>query len=117
MPSGQALSYDEREEIEKYIKRGESLTEIARILARSKNAIVTEVRINGGRDEYSAVSAQARKFDAVNERYAKVSEKLKGRKDSFGMHARIIALESGIITLSLEIEKLKKAQYKTALHG
>lgn len=102
------LSFEERKDIEKYIKQGISGGEIAHILARSRNGINTEIRNNGGREAYCAREAQKRS-DSVREiQNRAVSEKLKGRQDSFGMHARIIALEGAIINLSLEVEKLKK---------
>ena len=102
------ISFEERQDIEKYIKQGKSGGEIAHILARSRNGINTEIRNGGGRDIYSAVHAQ-RRSESVREIQNKaVAQKLKGRPDSFGMHARIIALESALLNLSLEVEKLKK---------
>lgn len=117
MVHNQMLDYEERCDIEKYIKQGKSLTEIGRILARSKNGIITEVRNNGGRDKYRAKDAEKRKNEIRNERTISVSKKLKGHTNNLKTAARIAALENGMIALSLEVEKLKKAQCKTALHS
>lgn len=39
-----SLSFEEREKISKYIKKGFSLSEISKILGRSRNCVITEVR-------------------------------------------------------------------------
>jgi IS30 family transposase len=104
----ETISYKERQDIERMIKEGHPGSMIAAFLGRSRNGINTEIRKNGGRETYNAREAQKRS-DSVREiQNRAVSEKLKGRPDSFGMHSRIIALEQALISLSLEVEKLKK---------
>ena len=102
------LSFEERKEIERMIKENQPGSMIACNLERSRNGINTEIRKNGGRENYCAIEAQKRYESVRGKQNRVVSEKLKGRPDSFGMHARIIALEQALISLSLEVEKLKK---------
>lgn len=52
------LSLKERKTIEKFIKRGDSLTSISYKLGRGKNTIISEVRNNGGILNYNANKAQ-----------------------------------------------------------
>lgn len=104
------IDFEERKLIERYIKQGRPGSEIAEMLCRSRNGINTEIRNNGGRERYTAEKAQER-YESVRKLQSEsVSEKLKGHKDSFGWKERVEALEAGIINLSLEIEKLKKAK-------
>lgn len=103
------LSFEERQDIERYIKQGLSGGNIAHILARSRNGINTEIRNNGGREGYDAEKAQRRSESVRQIQNEQVSKKLMGHKDSFGWKERIQALENGMISLSLEHEKVKKA--------
>lgn len=48
------LNLDERKYIEEQLPSGKSLSEIARELNRAKNIVITEVRRNGGRENYNA---------------------------------------------------------------
>lgn len=102
------ISFEERQDIQKYIKQGKSGGEIAMILARSRNGINTEIRNAGGREAYDAVHAQHRSDSVRQIQNEQVSKKLRGHKDSFGWKIRIEALESALISLSLDNEKLKK---------
>ena len=67
MPKGIAastpLSIEERKRIQSLLKTGISLTKVAELLGRSKNCIVAEVRINGGRPNYNANDAQLNAFE------------------------------------------------------
>jgi len=58
--SGVALSLEEREEIRAGLVGGASLSAVARGLGRAPSTVTREVRRNGGRDRYRAVSAQQR---------------------------------------------------------
>jgi IS30 family transposase len=57
---GIALSLDEREEIRAGIERGESCAVIASLLGRDPSTVTRELRRNGGRHSYRAISAQRR---------------------------------------------------------
>ena len=54
------LTVHEREEIRAGIERQQTLTVIADLLGRHRSTICSEVRRNGGRDAYTAISANAR---------------------------------------------------------
>ncbi len=54
------LTFEERMLIENYISQGYSLTQISKKLSRGANTIVTEVRKNGGRDNYKPLEAHKR---------------------------------------------------------
>ncbi len=54
------LVLGEREEIRAGIERGDTITQIAVDLDRSRSAVSEEVNRNGGRDHYKAVDAQKR---------------------------------------------------------
>jgi len=58
------LTIEERACIALYIKEGKGVTEIARLVGRSKSTISRELRRNPSRDEgYNAIGAQ-RKYNA-----------------------------------------------------
>lgn len=56
------LKYEERWSIEKMLKAGETLTNIAKILGRGLSGISEEVKLNGGRTKYTARKAQLRAY-------------------------------------------------------
>jgi len=106
--SRENLKVDERKVIQKMIKEGQPASMIAYCLNRSKNAISTEIRRNGGREQYNALQAQKNSEETAKQKHIQVSNKLKGREESFGMHARIIALEKAVSSLLIEVESLRK---------
>lgn len=55
-----ALSLAEREEVSRGLRAGESLRSIAARLGRAPSSVSREVRRNGGRDDYRAVTADYR---------------------------------------------------------
>ena len=57
--SGSPLGINERKEIKRLLGKM-SLTKIAERINRSKNCVITEVRLNGGKDEYDPVAAHKR---------------------------------------------------------
>ena len=93
------FTYEERKQIQKHIYKGLSCCQIAKLIGRSKNGVVTEVRKGGGRF-YNAREAQKR-CDAVNkERYERLSklskEKLSGTTHKPNQEKRIENLEMQI---------------------
>lgn len=64
--SGSPLGINERKEIKRLIGKM-SLTKIAERLNRSKNCIITEVRNNGGQENYDPVKAHQRATDVQKE--------------------------------------------------
>ena len=62
-PGGGRLSLWEREEISLAVRRGESLSVIARRLGRSPSTISREVNANGGRVHYRAWRAHGRAYE------------------------------------------------------
>ena len=69
------LTQEERYQIEALMKAGKSLSEIARILERSKSTISREVRRNKDLKEYRP--KQAHRF-AIERRTAKCSKRISG---------------------------------------
>ena len=51
------LRLHERQLIEEHVKKGMACEAIGKLIGRSKNCIVSEVRRNGGRDDYNAKEA------------------------------------------------------------
>ena len=91
-PAQKMLTFDERQLIEKYIKKGFSCGETAKTIGRSKNAVVTEVRRGGG-EHYSAKIGQNLSDKIQGEKYRKLSERNKSNKVTFKMKQRIENLE------------------------
>jgi len=60
-----ALSYEEREEISRFLAAGWSLRAIARQLVRAPSTICREVNANGGREAYRAWQGEARAAEAA----------------------------------------------------
>lgn len=87
------LTKAERNRIEKLIKT-RSLSETARIMGRSKNCIITEVRRNGGRDNYNAAQAHE---DELTRRFKGVS---KAVSTSRSIEERLRSMEMQIDTLT-----------------
>lgn len=52
------ITFEERKQIQKWIKRGLSFNAISKIMNRSKSGIANEVNSNGGRKEYDAEKSQ-----------------------------------------------------------
>jgi IS30 family transposase len=56
---------EDREEIRAGIERGDCNAEIARVLKRHRGTVGSEINLNGGREGYRAVAAQARADEAT----------------------------------------------------
>ena len=101
------FSFEERQQIEKHIKAGKSCGETAKLIERSKNGVVTEVRRGGGKF-YSAKIAQNLADSNMEVKYRKLSERNKGNKVSFFMKQRIENLEMQVEILHDTIKELMK---------
>lgn len=92
-----SLTIEERKKIEKHIQKGLSCSESARLLGRSKNCVITEVRRAGGK-EYSALKGQAisekiwkHKYDNLKKRNQSLSNyTLSGRISNIEMQIEIL---------------------------
>ncbi len=104
-PFQKAITFKERKQIEKHIKNGLSCGETARLIGRSKNGVVTEVRRGGGKF-YSAKTGQNLVDKNLEEKYRKLSERNKGNNVSFKMKQRIENLEMQIEILHETIKEL-----------
>lgn len=105
MKTSRALTFEERKLIEKHIKRGTSCSETARLIGRSKNVVVTEVR-RAGRSQYSAKTGQNLADTNMETKYKKLSEKNKINKPSFHMKQRIENLEMQVEILYDTIKEI-----------
>ena len=101
------LNYNERLEIEKHLRAGKSCSQIALLIGRSKNAVVTEVRRGGGK-LYDAANAQINADKRMSSKYEKLSIRNKGNKVTFKMKKRIENLEMQIEILHECIKELMK---------
>lgn len=100
-----AITFDERKKIERFIKMGKSCGETAKLIGRSKNGVVTEVRRGGGKF-YSAKAAQNIADTNHEAKYKRLSERNKGNKVSFHMKQRIENLEMQVEILHDVIKEL-----------
>ncbi len=91
-PHQTPITFEERKLIQKYIAQGKSCGETARLIGRSKNGVVSEVRKGGGKD-YNAKAAQKITDETRNNRYQALSERNKGNQVTFKMKQRIENLE------------------------
>jgi len=99
------LSFKERKLIQKLINENLSLSEISRKLNRSKNCVVVEVRVNGGRSSYTADDAQNRSDLANFEKRNNLHKLNKNVPKVFLYKERIQNLEMQIEIL---IDKIKE---------
>ena len=92
------LTFDERLLIEKYLKEGKSCCEISKLIGRSKNGVVKEVR-KVGRENYSAKKSQE---DYERRRDAKIKKMSEQRKKS-GIHPST-RMKNKIDALHMQLE-------------
>lgn len=101
-----ALTFEERKEIEKYVKLGCSCNEIAINIGRSKNAVVVEVRRNG-KAAYSAKAGQKLADENTRKRNAHLIALNTGVKEPiFKYKERIENLEMQIEILHDTLKEL-----------
>lgn len=100
-----AFTFDERKLIEKHVKTGKSCGDIAKLIGRSKNGVVTEVRRGGGKF-YTAKTGQNIADTNLENKYRKLSERNKGNNVSFRMKQRIENLEMQVEILHDAIKEL-----------
>ncbi len=100
------FSLEERELIEKYIRKGFSLSEISIIINRSKNGVIHEVRRNEGRETYNALKAHQRAEEIKANKYKKISEGMKGKAVRSPYETRLKSLEMQVEILHETIKEL-----------
>lgn len=71
---------EERKKIEKLLRCGFTCGEIAKEIGRSKNGVVSEIRINGGKTFYDGDIAQAKAEFKKKEKHKKAAQTLKEKK-------------------------------------
>lgn len=90
------LTFDERKKIKSYIDKGYSLSDTAKLINRSKNGVLTEVRKNGGSKNYDPIKAEENARKPGLGRIAPTVEK------------RLHALEMQVQTLKEIIMELRR---------
>ncbi len=110
-PHQKAITFDERLKIEKYIKKGYSCGDIAKMIGRSKNGVVCEVR-RGGKEHYDAKLSQKLTDNILKEKYKKMSDRNKARQTTFKFKQRIENLEMQVEILSETIKEMLKNDKK-----
>lgn len=109
MPNlSKALTMKERVKIERLLKEPLSLTQIAKQIGRSKNCVVTEVRINGGRENYTANKAQERFYTVHVLAWEELRKRNKGTDPRSKQNIKIENLEMQLEILHDEIKRLRK---------
>lgn len=92
------LTFEERQEIEKYLKLGLNCHQISKLLHRSRTGIRTEILLSP--KPYEAVTAQKRSETAWIIRNKNISNKLKGVKK----YSSNIALQEKISLIEMQLE-------------
>lgn len=97
------ITLEERHQIEALLKTGISISEVARRISRSKNGVVSEVRLNGGIANYKAVEAQQSAYNRQILGREKLSLLNKGIASSY------TTLKQRIENLEMQVEILVDA--------
>jgi IS30 family transposase len=101
------LTLEEREAIEKLCPSDLSLTQIAATIGRSKNAVVSEVRRHGGRENYNALQAQNHAYEMEKQKRKVLSDLNKEIcRGAGGIVARVAKFEESIELLSMQLDIL-----------
>jgi IS30 family transposase len=110
MSCGKPLNLQERKKIEELIKQNYSLSDIARTIGRAKNTVITDVRRNGGRNEYTAEKSMETSRKRMILKLAALTTRNKEPKISplSRMLSRVDVLEMHVDILIDEINKLKE---------
>jgi hypothetical protein len=70
----QPINLSERNQIQKFLAQNYTISTISRIIGRSKNGILVEVRRNGGRKCYNATLAHERATNIKKTKYENISK-------------------------------------------
>jgi len=100
------LRFDERQKIESLVQKGYSCSEISRRIGRSKNAIVVEIKLNGGPLEYTALKGQNRANKKQVEKKEKLHKHNIGNQTTFRFKQRIESLEMQLEILFDTVKEL-----------
>lgn len=96
------ISYEERLEIKKYIKKSFSVVSIARLINRPASSVKNEISRNGGRNYYSAELAQKRADTLKKVRYQKTIDLFS--KEIIESDDEILKLKERIENLEFQME-------------
>lgn len=101
------LNLEERKAIEKLCPSDLSLTQIATTIGRSKNAVVSEVRRHGGRENYNALQAQNHAYEMEKQRRNVLSALNKEIcRGAGGVEGRLLKIEESIDLLAMQLDIL-----------
>jgi len=106
MAANRPFDLAERKQIQKLIKQNLSLTQIAEQIGRSKNGVITEVRSNGGRENYNAAEADGLALDRQLARWEKLTSMNKKQAKGFQFRPRVENIEAQLEILFSELEKV-----------
>ncbi len=102
---GVSITFRERKEIENLCKVPKiSASQIARLMNRPKNTIVTEIRRAGGLSKYTAEMGQQRAIEGEIQKREKLVIRNKGNKREFHLVKRVQNLEMQVDIL---IDKIR----------
>jgi len=102
------ITLDERKEIKRLLLTGMSCTQIASRINRSKNSVVTEVRINGGKDSYDPKKGNERAVLVHKQGRESMMDKQKIAANDVVNKQRYVHVTALIQAQQREIEELKE---------
>ncbi len=102
------MTLQERQEIEKHLRRGLGLFEIVKRIGRSESAIYKELKRNGGKKTYSAELAQNLANSLQQEKNSRLCLARQNKNSDIHTQQRIENLEMQVEILHETIKELMK---------
>jgi len=94
------FTFEERQEVEKLIKEGNTIKDISKKINRSKSGLGSEIRLNGGLFSYTALNAQERAEKIRKQTNERLSEDFKKRE----MPNPFIHLQKKIENIEMQLD-------------